>query len=292
MKTLLTGGRGFLGRYFLEYSDIINLGRSSHNDIVCDLAIKVPAVPKDVTKVIHAAGLAHLNPKNKSQENMFYDINVEGTNNLIKGLQNKKIDQFIFISSVAVYGLTEGTKVNEKSPLIAKTPYGKSKIEAERLLTKWATENHIPLLIIRLPLIAGKNAPGNLGHMLKAINKGYYVSLTNSNAKKSIVLASDVAKFCVNTHHKNGIYNLTDMYDPTILEIENYISKMLSKKIFLKLPKQLLKTICTFGDLMPSFFPFNSNFFNKINLSLTFETSKAVNEIGWRPSKVIDTSWD
>ena len=81
---------------------------------------------------------------------------------------------FVFISSVSVYGLEFGTGIDEANPLLAKDAYGKSKIAAEQLITSWGIKTAVPVVILRLPLVAGPNPPGNLGDMIKAIQAGYY----------------------------------------------------------------------------------------------------------------------
>jgi nucleoside-diphosphate-sugar epimerase len=196
---LLTGASGFLGRIIKailsEKNQLITLGRQAGNDIQCDLSITIPEITAPLDCVIHAAGKAHVVPKNAKEAQAFFEVNEQGTLNLLKGLE--KLDhlpsRFIFISSVAVYGLSEGTGVEESHPLNGRTPYARSKINAERLIGKWCRANGVNCIILRLPLVAGKNAPGNLGALTKAIERGMYFSISDNAARKSMVLASDVA---------------------------------------------------------------------------------------------------
>ncbi|MGY0038959.1 NAD-dependent epimerase/dehydratase family protein [Pedobacter sp. NJ-S-72] len=225
---LLTGASGFLGKIIrLKYQKrIITLGRSAAEDVVCDLSQQIPAIPK-VDIVVHAAGKAHSSvPKTEAEIQEFYNVNVKGTINLLTALSNAEQlpASFVFISSVAVYGLESGENINEDAPLNAVDPYGKSKITAEELVQDWCTKNNVVCAILRLPLIAGTNPPGNLGAMINGIKKGYYLNIAGGKAKKSIVLATDVTEILLKTAEIGGIYNLTDGYDPSFAELADNIA--------------------------------------------------------------------
>lgn len=289
MKTLLTGASGFLGHYILENlpQPVLKLGRSKANDIKCDLAFEVPDLP-EVDLVIHSAGLAHRIPKNPDEEKEFYQVNLFGTDNLIKGLNKSKSlpKAFVLISSVAVYGLETGHMISEKVVPVPLTPYGKSKHEAELLVQKWARENGINLTILRLPLVAGaKDTPGNLGAMIKAIQRGYYFRVGDGKSRKSMVLAQDISRLIPTLINHSGVYNLTDGFHPGIAGLDTYIADHFGKKIR-SIPSSLLKMISYIGTLIPSF-PLNPYRLAKLSESLTFDDSKARKDLDWNPRPVI-----
>jgi nucleoside-diphosphate-sugar epimerase len=291
MNILLTGASGFLGSHFPRKKNIITLGKMPINNIQCDLSKNIPITLDNINKVVHMAGIAHINPKNKDDEKKFHEINYIGTLNLIKSLVNHNIKQFIYISSVAVYGLNSGELINENHPLRPSTPYGKSKLETEKYLIDWATKRNINLLILRLPLVIGKNPPGNLGKMINSIKNGKYIAIKNNQAKKSVVLASDVVKICLSAMEMNGTYNLADSTNPTFEELENLIAKKLNKKIFFKIPSSILKYICLFGDKLPKSFPIKTSLYDKIVNPLTFDNKKALTELEWSPSNIFKSDW-
>jgi nucleoside-diphosphate-sugar epimerase len=134
--------------------------------------------------------------------------------------------------------------------------------------------------------VAGaKNTPGNLGAMIKGIKNGYYLKIGNGNAKKSMVLASDVAELVPSLLTKRGVYNLTDSNHPSIAELENYLGRFYGKKIKTISP-WLLRFAVFVGDRI-SMVPINSYRLAKLSDSLTFDDSKAKKEIGWNPRPVI-----
>lgn len=291
MRIIITGSNGYLGGFLkkrLSYSNHVT-GLSKSNSVYnINLAESVPVFSSNFDLVIHAAGKAHSISKNAIQSNEFFDVNVKGTLNLLEGLKNNLPRQFVFISSIAVYGLVKGENINESSTLNAIDPYGKSKIEAEKIVLKWCEHHNVVCTILRLPLIVGPNPPGNLGDMIKGIKKGYYFNIGGGYAKKSMVLASDIAKFILKVAEVGGIYNLTDGKHPTFNELSNCISKTINKKNVPNLPKYLAHVLAKFGDLIGDKSPINTNKLLKISSTLTFDDSKARQTFGWDPTPVLE----
>ncbi|WP_264525316.1 NAD-dependent epimerase/dehydratase family protein [Flavobacterium sp. N502536] len=243
MKVLLTGSTGFLGKIILETikneHQIIELSRKSGN-YKAVLEEGIIKFTESFDLVIHSAGKAHSLPKTEREIRAFHEVNVTGTENLLKSLEVSELPkQFVFISSVSVYGQETGSDILEGHSLLAKDPYGISKIKAEKLVEKWCLDNDVKCTILRLPLLVGKNPPGNLGAMIKAIELGYYFNINGGKAKKSMVLARDVAKFIPTVAAVGGIYNLTDGANPSFNQLSLAI---LGKKSF-NLPLSLAKFI-------------------------------------------------
>ena len=291
MKILLTGASGFLGKTILtafnKSTEIITLGRSRDAIINCDLSDQIPILPI-VEIVIHAAGKAHVVPKNEEERMDFDKVNVQGTHNLLMALEkNLSLKKIVFISSVAVYGLIKGKDIKEDAPLNATDAYGNSKIAAEKLIVDWCVARDIDYYILRLPLIAGKNAPGNLGAMVKGIKSGKYFSIGKAIATKSIVLDKDIAEFVKTIKGPSGIYNLTDGYNPSFNELENKIAKFYNKRNPTSFPFFAIKLVAVAGDVIGSKFPLNSNKLNKITSTLTFNDSSARAALHWAPQEVL-----
>ncbi|MBR9859450.1 NAD-dependent epimerase/dehydratase family protein [bacterium] len=290
--TLITGASGFLGNYIREvFPQSQTLGRNQNSNIVADLASQLDQKLK-FSNVVHCAGLAHVQAA--GNEDLFNNINYEGTKNLIDALDRSQIKAIVFISTVATYGIDQGTNINENAYVLARDPYGRSKILAERYVKEFCESNSTPYLILRLPLIAGKNPPGNLGAMINGIKSGKYFRIGNGSTRRSVVLAEDVAiliKKWMNSELKpSGIYNLTDSYDPSFFELEEQIRIHFSKSKIWSLPIFAARMIAKIGDVLPKF-PLTTMRLSKITNTLTFDCSKAMNELEWKPKKVIESSW-
>ena len=265
---------------------IISLSRFNA-DINADLSKLVPKLPS-VDLVIHAAGRAHLVPSSPHERQEFFEVNVTGTINLLKGLEQSTIPKsFVFISSVSVYGCESGQLVNEDEPLLATDPYGASKIEAERIITEWCKKNNVICGILRVPLIVGINPLGNLRSMIDGIRKGYYFNIAGGKARKSMVLATDIAKIIPKLAKVGGVYNITDGYHPSFLELSSLIASKLNKTASLNLPLIFAKMIAKLGDIFGSKIPLNSRKLTKIVSTLTFDDSKARAILDWSPQNVL-----
>ncbi|MET3112929.1 nucleoside-diphosphate-sugar epimerase [Pedobacter sp. CG_S7] len=290
MKILLTGASGFLGGEILKvlcFDQIITLGRSNA-DLKFDLNDNITELPS-VDIVIHCAGKAHCVPKTTAEKQEFFDVNVKGTNNLLQALLKAPTlpQSFVFISTVAVYGKENGRLIKEDSKLEANDPYGKSKIEAERLVQTWCEKNNVICTILRLPLVAGLNPPGNLRIMINGIRKGYYFNIAGGNAKKSIVLAKDVAAIIPKAASIGGVYHLTDGYHPSFSELAALIATQLNKSEPSSLPLWVVNFLSKVGDFLGKNAPINSNKINKMLSDLTFDDNKAIRLLGWRPTPVL-----
>jgi len=291
MKILLTGANGFLGKYISEYfqqkHSVETIGRRSVCNYTCDLANEVPILTSDFDVVIHAAGKAHIVPKTEKEADDFFKVNHEGTKNLLQALENQRLLAFIFISTVAVYGLQKGDNITEKYPLNANDPYGKSKIMAEIAVAEWCSQHNVPCIILRLPLLIGLDAPGNLNSMVNGIKRGIYFNISKGTAKKSMVLASDIPIAIEKAIGKSGIFNITDGYHPSFKELSTLISSQLNCRIY-SIPYWMAIIVAKLGDIIGYKFPLDSRKLKKIVSSLTFDDTYAQKELNWEPHKVLE----
>lgn len=289
---LFTGASGFLGyniRPLLEKNyDVHTIGLTEEDDIKINMAKEVPPIKTQYDVVLHAAGKAHTVPKTEAEKQVFYDVNYQGTVNLCKALDNAGIPKaLIFISTVAVYGCEFGEDITEEHTLDGDTPYAQSKIMAEKFLTEWCANNGVVLGILRPSLLAGKNAPGNLGAMVSGIKKGFYLNIAGGKVKKSVLMAEDIARLLPLLEEKGGIYNVCDSYQPTFGEISASVANQLGKHKPISIPYWMAWCMAKIGDLLGSKAPINSYKLEKMTKSLTFSNEKARKELGWEPLDVL-----
>jgi nucleoside-diphosphate-sugar epimerase len=291
-RVLLTGASGFLGnaiKFTLNkhHHNVSTIGRSRDSDISWDLnQDKLLELPS-VDLLIHAAGLAHRVATNKRETKAFFNTNQEGTLRLLRALEQNPPKQFIFISTVAVYGVEFGNEIDENHSLNGFSPYARSKIQAEEACVEWGLNHQVPVLILRFPLLSGPNPPGNLGAMARAIQKGLYVSPKEASGKKSMLGVNSVGQFLANLNGTEaGIYNLTDGCHPSLKEIESRISEQLHRPIR-QVPLPFLKGAARIGDLWRGF-PLNTSKLNKLTMDLTFNDDKARRELQWNPPPALN----
>ena len=291
-KLLFTGGTGFLGKnvmpILIQKYEVSTCGITPDDMIKANLAKEVPAMPERYDVVLHACGKAHIVPKTEAEKQAFYDVNYQGTINLCSALEIVGVPKaLVFISTVAVYGCEYGDLITEDHPLEGDSPYAESKIMAENYLTKWCSRNGVKLAILRPSLLAGKNAPGNLGAMVNGIKKGYYMNIAGGKVVKSILMAEDIARLVPLLEEKGGVYNVCDTRQPSFGEISMSVAQQLGKGKPLNIPYWMAWCMAKVGDLLGNKAPINTYKLEKMTKSLTFSNEKARTELGWEPLDVL-----
>lgn len=298
---LVTGATGFLGRHVAD-----QLGQSGHqvtalvrspcpdfpDAIVGDLTESV-SLDGPVDAVFHIAGKAHVVPRTAAEEQEFFDVNELGTKRLIENLGSlpELPRYFALISTVAVYGREQGEMLTESTPTEPTTPYGQSKLAAEKIVTGWCCENDVRPTILRLPLISGVAAPGNLRAMVRAIVKGHYLGIGDGSARRSVVRATDVAEVLPRIMPIGGTYHLTDRHNPSLMELERAICTALGKPMPRRLPPAVAHLAGWAGDLAQKLgvrLPINSDRVSKLTNTYTFSDESIRKQIDWEPGRVID----
>jgi nucleoside-diphosphate-sugar epimerase len=290
MRVLVTGASGFLGReIYKRFKGANSLGRSSGNDVVSDLSSEIPVLAEHYDLVVHCAALAHKTPMNKFDNNLFHKVNFCGTRNLLTSLEDSGVPKaFIYISSVAVYGKIKGLDIDESESLDPVTPYARSKALAEEEVLRWGTQHDVKITILRLPLVVGSNPPGNLNAMIKGIKRGYYFDISGGKAKKSMVLATDVADVIPIVANIEGIFNLTDGHHPSFKELTLTISRHFGRHKPKVVPQWLARSLAEVGDIIGKRAPCNTLTYEKMTSDLTFSDLKARKAFSWQPRSVLD----
>ena len=292
-KLLFTGGTGFLGKNVMpllqkEY-EVTTCGITLEDMIQANLAKAAPELPEQYDVVLHAAGKAHVVPKTEEEKQLFFDINYQGTVNLCKALEQAGVPKvLVFISTVAVYGCEYGEMITEEHPLKGETPYAKSKRMAEEFLTKWCSEHGVTLGILRPSLLAGKNAPGNLGAMVNGVRKGFYMNIAGGKVVKSVLMAEDIARILPLVAEKGGVYNVCDTRQPSFGDLSVSVARQLGKRKPISIPYWMAWCMAMVGNLLGPKAPINSYKLEKMTKSLTFSNEKARKELGWEPLDVLD----
>jgi nucleoside-diphosphate-sugar epimerase len=292
-RLLFTGGTGFLGQNIKPLLDqqfvVTTCGITPDDTIKANLAKEVPELPERYDIVLHACGKAHVVPRTEAEKQAFYDVNYQGTVNLCAALEKVGVPKaLIFISTVAVYGCEYGDLITEDHPLEGASPYAESKIMAEKYLMEWCAKNGVKLGVLRPSLLAGKNAPGNLGAMVKGIRKGFYMNIAGGKVVKSILMAADIARLVPLLVEKGGIYNVCDTRQPSFGEISLSVARQLGKGKPVDIPYWVAWCMAKMGDLLGNKAPINSYKLEKMTLSLTFSNEKVRKELGWEPMDVLE----
>ena len=198
--------------------------------------------------VFHVAGIAHVK-ETKKNEHLYYEINRDLAVETARKAKTEGVSQFIFMSSMSVYGMDSGviTKDTEPHP---KSNYGKSKLQAEREIEKLANDNFI-LTVLRPPMIYGKGCKGNYAKLSKFAK--WTPVFLNIDNKRSMIYMDNLSEFIKIVINKkvNGVLMPQNNNYSNTSELVKIIAHIHGKKILfiknigwlLEIAKYISKTI-------------------------------------------------
>jgi GlcNAc-P-P-Und epimerase len=302
-RTLVTGGSGFLGRHVVDAlvergEDVTVLALDTlpgRPTIVADLGsgpVDLPGEP--FRRVYHLAGLAHVEPHSEEERQRFFAVNLGGTRSLLESLERSAglPESLLLVSTVAVYGIEAGSLLDESTERLARDPYGLSKLQAEDAVVEWGARHGVRTSIVRLPLIAGPRAPGNLGKMVRALRSRRYVGVGKGSARRSLVRVADVVATLPRVADEGGVFHLTDGHHPSFAELETALARALGRGQPLHVPLPLARLLAACGNAVEAVSGgrahFNMRALSKMTSSLTFSDQRARQALGWAPKRVVD----
>ena len=217
MKIAVTGSNGLIGKSLVEELkkrriDVIECNKNNCNILNFP---KLKSQLKGVNIVIHCAAQLDENAKN------LFEVNVKGTENVLEASAINQVEQFIFLSSVGVYGAIKEIKTEKTKPQPV-TNYEKSKFLAEQKVLSYQEMFHTTIL--RPAIIIGKNEYWK--KIIKLIKKGFPL-IGNGKNKWQTVCDEDVVSaiiFCVNNENCLGETFIVAERNPISLkELVNFI---------------------------------------------------------------------
>ena len=203
MKIALVGGAGFIG------SRLAEMLLPEHEIRILDVCVN-PRFAERTAKadvrdygalLAHLAGceavvlLAAEHRDDVTPISLYYDVNAGGAGNVAKAAAALGIKSILFTSSVAVYGPSDDELSEDTLPSPA-SHYGKSKLEAEKILGAWAAQDEERfLLIVRPTVVFGPGNRGNVYNLFRQIASGKFVMIGNGRNRKSMAYVDNVAAF-------------------------------------------------------------------------------------------------
>lgn len=264
MKIFVTGGAGFIGRYLVEsllknhtvtiYDNLENSSQeniSSHielgasfikGDILDIELLKKSSIGHDV--IIHLAAKSDVVESTLDPE-ITEKTNVEGTKNVIKCCIENNVKKIIFASSAAVYGNAENIPITENTITNPISPYGKSKLSAEKFIKKNCEENNVKYLIFRMFNVYGKGQNKNYSGVItkfleNIVNEQSLEIFGDGKQLRDFISIYDVVKAfeCGLKSDKNGTYNIATGESISIKELADWIMLSSGKKVEIKFAEE------------------------------------------------------
>jgi UDP-glucose 4-epimerase len=180
--------------------------------------------------VFHVAGIAHVKETRKNKE-IYYKVNRDLAFETAKKAKDEGIKQFIFLSSMSVYGIEEGI-IDKNTPLIPNTNYGKSKLQAEELINH-LNDNSFKVAIIRPPMVYGKGCKGNYTKLSKlALKSPIFPKIKNERSMIYIDNLCEFVKILIDDF-SNGLFFPQNREYVNISEMVKLIAEVHGKKILI-----------------------------------------------------------
>lgn len=286
---LITAAGGFLGKYLIDElrrslpaepaPTLHTAGVSPFNHYEVNLTKETFEPSQKYDTVFHLLGGCH--------SGNFQALNVACTQNLLNSLEKNPPKNIVYISSTEVYGAEEGVEINENRESEPISEVGKTKLEAENLLQKWCSAKNVKLTILRSPNIVGTGMKGPLRQLVNSIYRGNYHHIDDETARISIIHATDIARAMVLLRHIGGTYNITDGVNPTRRDLAEAFAKRMNNKRIYTLRAKRARTIARICDFIP-LFSFNRKTLSERYRTLTYDNSRLVNTIDFKPSSVVE----
>jgi len=286
-KILVTGGAGFIGSNLIEkllkegyevvcldnFNDYYNpqikrnniepfLRERNFNLVEADIRDKdtLEKIFEEYKfqKVIHLAAQAGVRLSLK-QPNLYIDVNVNGTLNLLELSKEYKIKNFVFGSSSSVYGATKEIPFSEEGKLKPISPYGVSKRAGELLCYTYNHLYNLPFTILRFFTVYGpRQRPDMAIHKFtKLIDEGKEICLYgNGETSRDYTYISDIIEgimSALNNDFNYEIFNLGNSNPTNLSRLISLIEKKLDKSAKIRyLPEQPGDPSITFADISKS----------------------------------------
>ena len=277
MNILVTGATGFIGFNLVKF--LLNKGyqvsalirnpqKAAHLS-----ALNVTLINKDIRELDNLTNktikvdaifhLAGLRGEGRGSQEQYQEINIGGTKKLLS-VFGRRIQQFIYCSSVSVYGHHSCLPANEEHQCSPSKIYGWSKFQAEKLVQQVCLQQKIPMTIIRPVISYGPNDfYGMITKLFKLIDKQQFYMVGNGENRVHLVYIHDLIEgfyLALKKPQAEGeIFIIAGKRPIMIKDLLLLIAKELSRKVpKYKIPISLAKICGLFIEklyaLVPSVF--------------------------------------
>ena len=269
---LVTGSEGFIGSHLVEllitkgfnvkalvlYNSFNNIGNLNFLDkkilSKCEIVLGdirdynlIKNISKNCDHILHLAALIGI-PYSYSAVESYIDVNIKGTQNLLRASLENKVKSFIHTSTSEVYGTAQYLPMDEKHPLVAQSPYSATKIAADNLVYSFNRSFNLKTLTVRPFNTFGprQSSRAVIPTIILQALRGNIIKLGKLDTTRDFTYVTDTAnafyKAIQNTHVANGqVINLGIGKDFSVKKIVSLVSRYLGKKLIIKAEKTRIR---------------------------------------------------
>jgi nucleoside-diphosphate-sugar epimerase len=302
----VTGAGGFVGRALVERlrasgTIVRGLVRTAREGIADDLvAADLTSMPIDerllegIDLVYHLAAKTHDLADAAGVEAEYERVNVDGTRRLLACIPEGAVRRVVYVSSVKAVDEGGTDRVDESVEAYPTTPYGRSKLAAERLVWRAAGERGFEPVCLRFPLLYGVGQRGNLQRMIAAIaHHRFPVPPANGNRRSMLHVGNAVDALVLAGLHPAAagrVYTVTDARPYSTREIYDAIRAALGRRpARWSAPEWSFQMAAGAGDLARRAIGrrvgFDSEALHKLIGSAWYGGTRIFEELGYHPTR-------
>ena len=202
---LVSGATGFIGQRLLRSlraadlpcAGLVRSATASAGLRIADLADKsaLTATCGGVDRVFHCAGYAHAFSSLSGDDSaLHWQVNFEGTRNLVEAAGEAGVKRFVFLSSVKAMAEPGSIAADENLAGEPATAYGQAKRAAEAAVLAAGQRYGMHVVNLRLAMVYGAGGRGNLERMGRLVGRGLFPPLPETGNHRSLVHVDDVGQ--------------------------------------------------------------------------------------------------
>lgn len=275
MKTLVTGGAGFIGSHIVDQLlaaghsvtvlDNFSTGRPENLDhqrgnpnlnvIEADITDfqKISPYFEGVDRVFHVAALADIVPSIQYPER-YYHSNVNGTFSVLEASRKAGVKKLVYAASSSCYGLANQFPTPETAAIDTQYPYALTKFLGERLVLHWGTVYKLPVVCLRLFNVYGTRSrtSGTYGAVFgvflaqKLAGKPYTV-VGDGTQTRDFTYVTDVADAFVTAAFSDVTDEVFNVGSGGTYSINRLVELLGGEVTYI--PKRPGEPACTFADI-------------------------------------------
>lgn len=299
---LVSGASGFVGRHLINQlavdgASVRCLSRrpvASPTAFTADLGDRsaLAVACEGVDLVFHCAGHAHaFTSLTDADATANWQVNCEGTRNLVHAAGGAGVRRFVFLSSVKALAEPGECCADEDFPGAPATAYGQAKRAAEELVLDAGRRYGMHVVNLRLAMVYGSGGRGNLERMGRLVKRGLFPPLPETGNHRSLVHVDDVIaamRLVADDQRAAGrTYVVAAHAAPSGRELFNALRSVLGmRRCSWAVPEFLLRLAASTGDGLATVtkrrMPFDTEILDRLLASAWYSPARIEGELGWR----------
>jgi len=302
MRFLVTGGSGFFGgilkrRLLADGHAVTNVDiepdpdthdrlTSVNGDIRDYSSVNALFDGQEYAAVFHCAAMLAHAVRGKGR---LWQTNVEGTRYLAEAARSHGVRPFVFVSSNCVYARSYDKPVAESEPATPAEVYGRSKLEAERILLEY--EDDLNVVTLRPPTVLDEGRLGLLTILFDFIREGRKVWVVGEGDNRyQFIYAQDLVDACIRaaTHPRSDLFHVGSHNVKSLAKVyQSVIERAGTDARVASLPKTVtlwaMRAAYRLG--LSPLGPYQNRM---ITSNFVFDTRKIEASLGWKPTLTND----